>query len=333
VGYAAGVQSSFNVIEELMSPDKLTRITERWLGRLHSLAKKRIVARTGQPISQMTLKKYFQHLLTALKWAVEQKYIKEVPTFPKEARQNRRTRTRLMKGRPLTGEEFDRLLVNVQKTFLKPRKPTPEKTAAIRRGVDSLKYLLDGLWLSGLRIGEAIKLTWDQWGDGIRVNVDGDGDVWLMIDSEDQKNRQSMVYPVVDDFAEFLLQTPPEDRHGFVFNPCRMTGKVCRRPDTVSGWIVDIGEKASIKVNTTNGVDKFASAHDLRRAFGTRWAKIVPPMILKGLMRHSDIQTTMKFYVEIEAKETIEEVRRHLKKHLKGDTSGDTSTEKDPEHV
>ncbi len=56
-----------------------------------------------------------------------------------------------------------------------------------------------GLWLFGLRIGEALSLTWDQWADGIRVQVDEDNDVCLLIDSEDQKNRQTQVYPVVDE--------------------------------------------------------------------------------------------------------------------------------------
>ena len=32
-------------------------------------------------------------------------------------------------------------------------------------------------------------------------------------------------------------------------------------------------------------------------------------------MRHASLESTMKFYVEIEAKSTIEEVRRHLKKY------------------
>ncbi len=312
--YAAGVEATFNVIEDLMKPDSLSRITERWLVRLHSLAKKRIVPRTGQPISQMTLRKYFQHLLTALNWAKEQKYIRDVPTFPKESRQNRKTGSRHMKGRPLTGEEFDRMLEAVRKTLPVFKDPTPQQTESVNQSVESIQHIMRGLWLSGLRLGEALRLTWQQWDDGIRVNVDADGDICLMIDGEDQKNRRSLIYPVVDDFADFLLQTPLELREGYVFNPCRTTGKICRRPDTVSGWISDVGKAAGVKVNSVNGVDKYASAHDLRRAFGTRWAKIVPPMILRELMRHGDIQTTMRFYVEIEAKATIEEVRRHLRK-------------------
>ena len=69
------------------------------------------------------------------------------------------------------------------------------------------------------------------------------------------------------------------------------------------------------KADDKGGKKKFASAHDLRRAFGTRWAKIVPPGILKELMRHSSIETTMNFYVSITATDTLAEVRRHPKKY------------------
>ena len=41
----------------------------------------------------------------------------------------------------------------------------------------------------------------------------------------------------------------------------------------------------------------FASAHDLRRAFGERWASRIMPKELMELMRHKSIDTTMRFYV------------------------------------
>jgi integrase len=51
---------------------------------------------------------------------------------------------------------------------------------------------------------------------------------------------------------------------------------------------------------------KTASAHDLRRAFGQRWAARVMPAILQQLMRHEDISTTLKFYVGSEAETTAD---------------------------
>ena len=50
-----------------------------------------------------------------------------------------------------------------------------------------------------------------------------------------------------------------------------------------------------------NADGKFVSAHDLRRAFGTRWAKRVMTAVLTRLMRHASIQTTMVYYVDLDA--------------------------------
>ena len=45
------------------------------------------------------------------------------------------------------------------------------------------------------------------------------------------------------------------------------------------------------------GKVKYASAHDLRRSFGFRWAMRVMPPVLMQMMRHESIQTTQQFYV------------------------------------
>ncbi len=75
-----------------------------------------------------------------------------------------------------------------------------------------------------------------------------------------------------------------------------------------------IGEKAGVKVDQKqDGTPVFASAHDLRRAFGDRWAKIVPPMILKDLMRHASVTTTEQHYVSVNAKSTMEQLRKFQK--------------------
>ena len=54
-----------------------------------------------------------------------------------------------------------------------------------------------------------------------------------------------------------------------------------------------------------------------------RWATIVPAPLLQQLMHHASLSTTMRFYVEIEAKSTIEKVRRHLKKYQQVTEKGD----------
>ena len=70
-----------------------------------------------------------------------------------------------------------------------------------------------------------------------------------------------------------------------------------------SAIITAIGKKAGVKVRSKikSKVDpatgkrgpveviKFASAHDLRRSFGERWAERVLPKVLMELMRHESI--------------------------------------------
>ena len=65
--------------------------------------------------------------------------------------------------------------------------------------------------------------------------------------------------------------------------------------------------------STTGGsreVVKYASAHDLRRSFGTRWAKRTMPAVLQKLMRHSSIETTLRYYVDLQADEIADELWR-----------------------
>ena len=133
-----------------------------------------------------------------------------------------------------------------------------------------------------------------------------------------QKNGRAQQYPVVDDFAEFLLRTPESERTGFVFTPVGSSGKSSRRVDTVSDWIVAIGKKAGMKKlrrkNRTDApsdelVPVYASAHDLRRSFGNRWSRIVEPTALRDLMRHASVVTTEKYYGGINAKKTLKHLR------------------------
>ena len=43
---------------------------------------------------------------------------------------------------------------------------------------------------------------------------------------------------------------------------------------------------------------------------------VVPAVLLQQLMRHASLDTTLKYYVEVEAKATIKEVRRHVDKYI-----------------
>jgi hypothetical protein len=76
-----------------------------------------------------------------------------------------------------------------------------------------------------------------------------------------------------------------------------------------------IGRKAGVVVGQTEkmvkedgrkvkkAVKMFAGAHDLRRAFCTRWAMKVKTPVLQRLARHAHISTTMSYYVNLTAED------------------------------
>lgn len=107
--------------------------------------------------------------------------------------------------------------------------------------------------------------------------------------------------PMAPEFAQPLDKVPEPERTGPVFKLERADGKPGRPAvDRVSKIVSSIGEKAKVRVD----VKKTASAHDLRRAFGERWAARLMPAQLMELMRHETIETTLSYYVGRNAERT-----------------------------
>ncbi len=80
--------------------------------------------------------------------------------------------------------------------------------------------------------------------------------------------------------------------------------------NTLTRRICRTGEAANVVVSKqeTKG-PKYASAHDLRRSFGFRWAgKCRRPSALQALMRHSSIVTTMTYYATDDAQALADEL-------------------------
>jgi len=77
--------------------------------------------------------------------------------------------------------------------------------------------------------------------------------------------------------------------------------------DRVKKLVTETREDGT-KVRVEREVPKYASAHDLRRSFGSRWAKKCMPPVLQRLMRHASIQTTMQFYVGLDADEITDDL-------------------------
>lgn len=122
---------------------------------------------------------------------------------------------------------------------------------------------------------------------------------------EAEKGKKDRLLPMV----------PEDERTGPDFNPAARIRRTERMlSSTVSKQIAEIGEKANVAVGDKGNIDKetgkrkprYASAHDLRRAFGKRWYLKVMPDVLMLLIRHANIDTTMKYYVSGNAQKAAE---------------------------
>ena len=272
-------QQTFDEVERLLAPIGPEDLTAGRLSELQALLRE-------SQIAVATIRKKLSIIRAALNWAARMKIIAEAP----EIRLPRRTGARLMKGRPLSDAEFARMLAATVEIVGLERAP-------------SFRHLVRGLWCSGLRLAEATNLKWD--GDeGVTVDMDGRRPL-LRIVAEKNKAGTDQLIPLAPEFAELLAETPEDRRTGFVFNPRQEAADGARyRVDDVGKIISKIGEAAAIAVGKRrNGKSKFASAHDLRRTFITRWSKKVKPVVLQQIARHCDIHTTMSYYVNNDAED------------------------------
>jgi integrase len=270
-GYFAVFHSAFKRFEEATEIQMLRDVPD--------LMDKFELALRRSSLSVNTVRTYLKHFRTAVEWAVEKGYLAESPK-----------KTRLpeavdeMKGRALTDDEFQSILDAVPAVV-------GDELA------DDWKIYLRGLWLSGLRRQESLILSWDS---NAPFQIDMTGLFpRFKITGKAQKSRKAQFLPMTPDFAEWILKTfALSERSGLVFNPCgtskaRLTGSEAGR------YISTIGRTAEVEVKPGSG--KFATCHDFRRSFGTRWARRVMPAELMMLMRHADVETTMKYYVDIDS--------------------------------
>jgi len=313
------IDGVFNTVERTLNPAKLADVTAEKLSFYMAELRRR-----GS--SEATIATHRAHLLAALRWAKSLGLLAEVPTVakPKRARQQV-----AMKGRPASGEEFERMLSKVSDALTpKPTKATPKPEPPTRAVVDSWKRLLRGLWTSGLRLGEAMTLHWSRH-DRLGVDLEARYPM-LRIPAALEKGNRERILPMAPEFAEFLLATPEAERHGPVFDPRPRTDTGGRLTTHHVGRVVSrIGELAGVKVNTCprTGKVKFASAHDLRRSFGERWAARVMPGTLQELMRHESLDTTMRFYVGRNAERTASQLWAAHAQVTEGNKSGNRAAE------
>ncbi len=285
----AKIQTVFNHLDQLVTPQRLHDMTEERISYFAAALRK-----TG--VSETTIKSYLAHLQAMLNWGVEQKLLRTLPTFPRVHRKKKSSSATPMKGRPITTEEFSRMLAAVPKVVGEAAAPEWQR-------------YLRGLWVSGLRLQESLQLHWDRQGGLVPVFPEK-GRPTLLIPADLEKGHTDRILPIAPEFALFLLETPVAERTGHVFQLWSTKGEPRRlQARRVSEIVSDIGRAAGVVVHVDAKDSeklKYASAHDFRRAFGERWAARIMPAQLKELMRHASIETTLRYYVGTNAERTAD---------------------------
>lgn len=312
------IDTVLKTVSRILGPKRVADITAPRLTAMEAELRK-------EGKAEATIRSYFAHMHAIMQWAVDQGNIPRLPKFPD--RKKHKTRDKDMKGRPITRDEFNRMLAAVPEAIFgrpteakgedqaaKPPKPlTAEQEQTRQKIIARWRRYLRGLWWSGLRLGESLDLYWDR-SDMIMVDLSGRWPA-LKIPGRLQKSGKDEVYPVAPEFGKMLLAVPKGRRHGRVF---KLTGQRGGEPRFwwVSETVSRIGEAAGVVVDEKTKTDpetgepvkalKYASAHDLRRSFGERWSSRLMPADLMKLMRHESIETTMRFYVGKNAMRTAD---------------------------
>lgn len=247
------------------SPRDVNAINASVVSRFRAELRKRVA-------SEETVKKILRHLRAALNWAGQIEMIARPPTI------KIKTLKKSLRGRPITVFEFVRMYHQAES--------------------DQWRDLMLAIWLSGLRLEEAMRLSFsppvqldlDQKYPRIRFQVEG------------HKAARDELVPLTPAMTRFVRRFTD-----------RTDGPLFPVPvllNEVSARISDYGEAAGVRVSPT----KFASAQDMRRSFGSRWALRVHPFVLKQMMRHRSLETTLAYYADIDTDE--------IAAHIWGDVHG-----------
>ena len=261
---AAAYETALNQFEAAIDPARLLSVTPDTLSRFAAQARQ-----TG--LASTSIQTYLRHLRAALRWAVDVQLLTEAPRCPRLARERR---SHTMRGRPVTEADLAAMQAAVATVF--------------PAGVQPWQDYIAALYLSGLRLRESLILSWSPRSDF--AIVEHDARLYYRIFAAGQKNRTDQLLPIAPEFADWLgsHRTP-----GRVFSLPGRRGRPLRTPNRIGDAVSAIATAAGLEI----------SAHDFRRAFGTRWAQRVNPFILQQLMRHKSITTTRAYYVSIDAAE------------------------------
>jgi integrase len=205
----------------------------------------------------MTIKNYLIALKCALGWAVEQKLLPSLPTFPT-------IKVPKKKPQPIPAESFERLLEKAPDDFWRA-------------------YMLCG-WYGGLRLSEAQHLQWEQSDKLPWVDFEGNRVVLPAVFAKSGEDQWVPLHPIL---RQALAGLPRDSGRVFSFRSRKGNGLLTR--GAISHVILKLAKKAGVKLS----MHKLRKGFGCRAAkiLGQSGAAV-----LHELMRHASMQTTMDYY-------------------------------------
>lgn len=298
--------TSSNWLEKLIAPRRLADIDKAALSRFRGL----LLEMKKSPNSVAS---YLRTLRASLGWAYDMDLLRSPP--PKVRARKGLKRRSGMRSRPITGEEFDRIIAVV-----KTVRPNDHK--------DWTRFL-HGLALSSLRVDELRRLSWDSEAE-LAIDTSGRYPMIRMF-AEGHKSRNDCYQPITPEFWA-LLSKPGNLRSGFAFPLVGRNQQMSRK--SVIRVVSSIGRVAGVVTNPAKG--KMATSHDIgRRAFITKLSTTLSMSQTQQWARHSDPRTTSEYYVRHEA-EALAEAAGWTRKALQNElqpsptTANEVATEEVP---
>jgi integrase len=210
-------QNVLNLFERICSPTSLRGVNERMVSRFVVGLRKTPGRRSKEGMMPSTIRVRLQFLHTALSWAVSQKLLPAVPSFPEV------TVTEKM-PQPIPAEAFERLLAKAPDAHMRA-------------------YLLCG-WLSGLRRNEALYLEWEPTETAPWLDL---GRNRIILPAEFVKGKKDQWVPLDPELRKVLEALPKTGKRVFRFVSSK-TGEPML-PGSLSKVIVKLAKKAGVNLS------------------------------------------------------------------------------------
>jgi integrase len=216
-------------------------------------------------------------------------------------------------GVAYTLSEFERMIDDIQATT---NNVDPGKESAVTAAVELACDVIGLMFLTGLRQSEARALRWSDWNEQ-EMTLMIARSVWNTRVGPTKNLESEGVIPVLPLLKELLearrerLKPKPDDyifagsKRGAPLNFHNLENRVIK-PALKAGQFVDQNRDRL----PGSGVD-WKGWHGFRRGLATNLFDLgIHPKLIAGILRHSDVATTMKYYIQDRGVETRDALAR-----------------------